>query len=148
MLTKIAIHEALAVRKKQSRFVAMDAEDDGVSGRWISKNPDPEKELMDKELATLLEDSVEALPESYRLVFVLREVEKMDTRQTAECLGLSEENIKVRLHRARALMRRELTARAGPALSQAFPFHLSRCDRIVAEVMGRIRNEPGAGRTE
>ena len=98
----------------------MDAEDDGVSGRWISKNGSA-KELMDKELATLLEDSVEALPESYRLVFVLREVEKMDTRETAECLGLSEESIKVRLHRARALMRRELTARAGPALSAGLP---------------------------
>ena len=139
-LTKIAIHEALAVKRKQNRFVTMDTadSDNGFVSMLVSNDPDPEKKLMDMELAALLEHSVEALPESYRSVFVLREVEKLDTRETADCLGITEENVKVRLHRARALMRGELIARAGAALSHTFQFHLSRCDRIVAAVMQRI----------
>lgn len=81
---------------------------------------------------------MEALPESFRSVFVLREIEKLDTRDTAECLGITEENVKVRLHRARALIRGELSARMGTVLPEVFRFHLSRCDRVVAAVFERI----------
>ncbi len=139
-LTKIAIHRALAVQKKQNRFVTMDPADpdSGFADVLVSRDPDPEKTMMNQELSSLLERSVEALPENYRSVFVLREVEKLGTRETAECLGLSEENVKVRLHRARALVRRELTSNAATALSETFSFHLSRCDRVVAAVMRRI----------
>ncbi len=139
-LTKIAIHEALALKKKQSRFVAMDTADpeNGLASMLVSKSPDPEKIMMHTELAALIEQAVESLPESYRLVFVLREVEKLDTRDTAECLGITEENVKVRLHRARGLMRDQLLATAAGAVSETFQFHASRCDRIVDAVMLRI----------
>ena len=62
----------------------------------------------------------------------------MSTAETAECLGISEENVKTRLHRARALLRDDLLARTGAATSGAFQFHLSRCNRVVAGVLERI----------
>ncbi len=139
-LTRIAVHEALAVKRKQSRFVEIDMADSdhGYTSMLVSNERNPEQKLLDVELAGILEHSVEALPEGYRSVFVLREIEKLDTRETAECLGITEENVKVRLHRARALMRGEVFARAGSALPEVYQFHLSRCDRVVAAVMARI----------
>jgi RNA polymerase sigma-70 factor (ECF subfamily) len=85
-----------------------------------------------------LETAIDALPETYRSVFVLREVEELSTKETAECLDLSEETVKVRLHRARALVYQRFST----VLAQrrkAFQFHLSRCDRVVAGVFKRIK---------
>ena len=85
---------------------------------------------------------MEALPESFRSVLMLREVEGMSTAETAECLGIGESLVKTRLHRARAALRRELENRSRVALGEAFPFHLSRCDRVVAAVFARIQECP------
>ncbi len=109
-----------------------------MSNRLVSKGADPERQLFDREVGRLLETAIDALPDLYRSVFVLRDVEDLDTSETAECLGLSEEAVKVRLHRARAMLRRSLFARAGAAGSQAFQFHAGRCDRVVANVFARL----------
>jgi RNA polymerase sigma-70 factor (ECF subfamily) len=90
------------------------------------------------EIRALLEDAVEALPENYRTVFVLRQMEELSTEETARCLEISEDAVKVRLHRARAALQRQLLERAGPGIRQAFPFLGARCDRMVAGVMERI----------
>jgi RNA polymerase sigma-70 factor (ECF subfamily) len=92
----------------------------------------------------MLETAVGTLPETYRTVFVLRDVEELSTAETAECLELSEEAVKTRLHRARASLRRELLALAGSQAREAFPFLGSRCDRMVERVLGRIRAAPPA----
>jgi RNA polymerase sigma-70 factor (ECF subfamily) len=70
-------------------------------------------------------------------------VEELSTAETAECLELTEETVKTRLHRARGLLRRELegpSARAG-----VYPFLGPRCDRMVASVLARIRPASAAG---
>jgi RNA polymerase sigma-70 factor (ECF subfamily) len=90
------------------------------------------------ELGQMLEAVIDALPETYRSVFVLREVERLSTSETAQCLELSEEAVKTRLHRSRALLRRELEGRLGPAISEAYAFLGIRCDRIVTRVLVRI----------
>jgi RNA polymerase sigma-70 factor (ECF subfamily) len=69
---------------------------------------------------------------------VLREVEQLNTNETAECLELSEEAVKTRLHRARTLLRRELESRIGPAISEAYSFLGVRCDRTVSRILKRI----------
>ncbi|MCI0417199.1 RNA polymerase sigma factor, partial [bacterium] len=61
---------------------------------------------------------------------------------TAECLEISEEAVKTRLHRARSLLRKELGSRAGVTLKDLYPFAGKRCDRIVAAVMQRITTLP------
>jgi RNA polymerase sigma-70 factor, ECF subfamily len=65
-------------------------------------------------------------------------VQSLDTAETAECLNISEQNVKVRLFRARAMIRRQLFERAGAASSKAFLFLGARCDRVVENVLARI----------
>ncbi|MBZ5497214.1 MAG: hypothetical protein LAP85_12495 [Acidobacteriia bacterium] len=66
-------------------------------------------------------------------------MEGLGTGETAECLGITPESVKVRLHRARGLMRRRLYAQSGAVMGEAFQFHLVRCDRKVDAVFRRIR---------
>ncbi len=138
-LTRIAVHEALARAHRRSRVQGLDAEPyGGTMDPLVSKTPDPEQQASDRELVALLQSAVLALPANYRSVLVLRDIEEMSTSDTAEALDLTEENVKVRLHRARALLRRELFARAGAQRGQAFPFMGARCDRMVEAVMKRL----------
>jgi RNA polymerase sigma-70 factor (ECF subfamily) len=89
-------------------------------------------------LRRVLEDAVDALPDAYRAVFVLRDIEGLTTSETSEGLGLGEEAVKTRLHRARAMIRQRVTDRIGAAVPEAFQFQAPRCDRIVAAVLGAI----------
>jgi len=144
-LTKIAVYEALArVRRRRREFcVGPVAEgDEDLLGTLRSAGPDPEQLTHEGELRALLDSAIETLPALYRSVFVLREVEGMSTVDTAECLEVSEQVVKTRLYRARALLREEIFQRAGVATSAAFSFHLSRCDRIFAAVFETLKLEP------
>lgn len=152
-LTKIAIHEAFARirRAKAGRARILQpasGEEDRLTLRE-SSGPDPENRAIGGELRSFLEAAVEALPEAYRVVFVLREVEGLSTLETANSLDVTEEAVKTRLSRARALLRRELMVRAGPSIARGFPFLGRRCDRMVAVVMTRVRQglrtPPAAG---
>ena len=142
-LTKIAVYEALArVRRRGKELLSEplpDSDEDPMS-TVRSPRPDPEQEALQGEARVLLEAAIEALPAAYRSVFVMREVEGMSTAETGECLGLSDEAVKTRLHRARALLREELLERAGIAAPTAFSFHLSRCNRVVAAVFERLKD--------
>jgi RNA polymerase sigma-70 factor (ECF subfamily) len=89
----------------------------------------------------LLEEAVEKLPDAYRTIFMLRDVEDMSTTEAAEVLEITEDNVKVRLHRARALLRKSLYARAGMERKEAFNFHAVRCDRVVKNVFERIQKQ-------
>jgi len=147
-LTRIAVHEAFArIRRRRSAEVeTMRDLDDEPAPALRARGPDPEEQLLAAEIRALLEAAIDALPESYRCTFVLREVEGLDTADTAQSLGISEELVKTRLHRARVLLRQELYRRAGGQIGSAFSFHLSRCDRVVSAVLGRIQ-PPAAART-
>ena len=85
-----------------------------------------------------MEREVAELPETYRAVFILREVEGLSTLETAECLSVTEDVIKTRLHRARTMLRDNLYRSAGITLDTLFTFGNARCDRLVAAVMARI----------
>lgn len=142
-LTKIAINAALARSRQYRRFKELDADNrpDQAITLLKSSEPSPEQQAMEQEIRSVLEAAIDTLPETYRCVFVLRAIEGMTTPQTAECLEVSQETVKIRLHRARALLRRELVKRLGAASSSAFPFLGYRCDRIVQAVMFRIREQ-------
>jgi RNA polymerase sigma-70 factor (ECF subfamily) len=86
----------------------------------------------------LIESAIEALPEHYRAVFVMRAVEGMSTSESAECLDITEETAKTRLHRARTMLRETLYERAGIETAAAFSFEAPRCDRVVAAVLDQI----------
>jgi len=137
-LTRIAVNEALARVERRKRFDAVDEENDLESFIVESKMPDPESRAVQLEVRALLEEAILALPDGYRSVLMLRDVEEMNTAEAAEALDMTEENVKVRLHRARALLRKELYARAGAKTSSAFQFMATRCDRVVREVFKKI----------
>jgi RNA polymerase sigma-70 factor (ECF subfamily) len=149
-LTRIVVHEALARIKRRRRMEEIDSMDEARKDRVdaLTSSATPEQAASAAEVHSLLESSIDALPDSYRHVFVLREVEEMDTRETAECLGISEDNVKMRLHRARAQLRREIYARAGATSTSAFQFMGERCNRMVAVVMQRIHALPRACATD
>jgi RNA polymerase sigma-70 factor, ECF subfamily len=135
-VTKIAFYEALTRARKGKRLVAFeDANGDTVT---VTTN-DPEKQAMQGELRQVLRSAVDRLPATYRSVFMLREVEQLSTTETAECLNLSEEAVKTRLHRSRSLLRQDLESLLGPAIVESYLFMGDRCDRTVAAVMDRIR---------
>jgi RNA polymerase sigma-70 factor (ECF subfamily) len=138
-LTRIAVHEALARQQRRSRVSDMDAITAANGEITVpASSPDPEFLASRGETRRLLEAAILALPEAYRSVLVLRDVEEMNTAEAAACLELTEENLKVRLHRARALLRKELYARAGATSSAAFQFMGARCDRVVTAVFERL----------
>ena len=129
-LTRIFINESLlCVRKKQTRNrVPMDT--NGIA----QFHKTPLNDLMNNELKIILEKSIAGLPEKYRLIFVMREIEEISTNETMAILSLSESNVKVRLNRAKEMLRNDLGSHYK---SQVYNLHLSRCDRIVNYVMTR-----------
>jgi RNA polymerase sigma-70 factor (ECF subfamily) len=148
-LTRIAVHEALARQRRGKRYaepeLASESEGDRMDS-FVSLALDPERQASNSELRKLLEDAVEHLPDAYRTVFMLRDVEEMSTTDAACALEISEENVKVRLHRARALLRKSIFVRIGSEARQAFSFPAVRCDRVVKNVFERIHNQ-AAGET-
>lgn len=96
----------------------------------------PANVLMNKELGSVLEGAIAQLPEKYRLVFVLREIEELSVRETSEALNIEEPNVKVRLNRAKTMLRDNL---AGYMKDHVYGFHLTKCDRIVTQVMSHLK---------
>ena len=140
-LTRIAVHEAFARARRRDRFDEQETVDDwdgDAMDSLKSPGPDPERQAFAGELRALIESAIEALPEHYRAVFVMRAVEGMSTAESAACLDITEETTKTRLHRARTLLRDNLYQRAGVESAAAFSFQAPRCDRLVAAVLDRI----------
>jgi RNA polymerase sigma-70 factor (ECF subfamily) len=136
-VTKIALHDALARRRRRRRLVELDP--DGARTPQGSRAPrSPEQEALVSELRRALESAVEALPETLRTAFVLRDVEGLSTADASAVLEISEAALKVRLHRARRALRRELECRAGEAAGALWAFGGQRCDRTVATVLQRV----------
>jgi RNA polymerase sigma-70 factor (ECF subfamily) len=136
-LTRIAVNEALGRVRSLRRFEDFDGEGGGMD-RFEAPGPNPEQAAAASEATRLIESLVESLPDGSRAVFMLRDVEGMTTAETAEALNITEENVKIRLHRARAMLRRGLSAYATRETERAFAFHASRCDRVVWGVFERI----------
>jgi RNA polymerase sigma-70 factor (ECF subfamily) len=142
-LTKIALYEALSRTRRLGRTISLDEAvengAEGIEGRMHVDTPDPERQALTGELREALEGAIEQLPPAYRTVFMLREVEGLSTSESAEILGVREEVIKTRLHRARGMLRHDLYERVGATSPAAFTFHASRCDRIVARVFEALQ---------
>jgi RNA polymerase sigma-70 factor, ECF subfamily len=148
---RIVINEAygrLRKRKRMAAIVPLDrGEPSGDSGdarieRGIMMDETverPEAGAMRSELRQILERRIDALPEQFRTVFVLRDVEELSVEETAECLDLPPATVRTRAFRARALLRESLTRELDAATVDAFGFAGERCDRIVAKVLQAVR---------
>ena len=136
-LTKIAVYEALARKKRRSRTEELEAMPDWEN-RIREEKHGPEQNAFTGELRVALESAMQKLPDTYRAPFVLREIEGMSTSETAEVLEISEDNLNVRLYRAKAALREKLIERAGEEAPHLFIFEAPRCARLVQRVFEHI----------
>ena len=141
-LTRIAVNESIRRSALRGRLDPLDSErpeqEEETMSLFQQNPPTPESNVSLSEMASMLERAITALPDRYRAVVVLRDLEEMSTGETAEALSLTESNVKVRLHRAHELLRDELMAMAKSASPLAFGFGASRCDRMVEAVLNRL----------
>lgn len=136
-VTRIAVREASARRRRRDR-----AELVAIEEVMVSDDRDPERAASSSELVELLERHLDALPEGMRTVLVLRDVLELDTAETATCLGITEEAVRVRLHRARQALAREMVGIVELALPDVWRFDGDRCARMVDVVMAAITSAP------
>ena len=138
-LTRIAMNEALGRLRKRSRLVAMtDDLEIAEDGAMARPTETPEESTAAREAVRILERAIDGLPPSHRAVVMLRDVEQLSTAEVAAALGINEEAVRVRLHRARLALRDAYADEVNRAVAAAFPFHAPRCDRVVAAVMSII----------
>jgi RNA polymerase sigma-70 factor (ECF subfamily) len=141
-LIRIGLNEALSSRRRSSRLVPLPddppATEDVPVVLLISPQSSPEEHASSRELGRLLESVLDGLPQLYRTVIMLREVEGLSTAETAEALGVSEDVVKTRLHRAKLSARDTLYALTEQQAGVPFQFHAPRCDRVVAAVLEQI----------
>lgn len=131
-ITRILINECL-MKKRKNKSVR---EEEIVDKSHPIENMNPEKEIVNRELKSLLESAIAKLPEKYRLVFVMREVENISASEVRNLLEITDSNVKVRLNRAKEMLRDSLIT-AYPA-NELLDFNLVRCDRIVQNVFAKI----------
>jgi RNA polymerase sigma factor (sigma-70 family) len=151
-LARIVINEALGRRRKRARGVVIPFTDRGPANSEEDTMADPTIEQPDAaamraELRRLLERRIDELPEQFRTVFILRDVEEMSVEETAECLDVPPATVRTRAFRARALLRESLARDIDVATVSAFEFAGARCDRIVATVLDRIAANASAAPT-
>ncbi|MGV4796917.1 RNA polymerase sigma factor [Rhizobium sp. F40D2] len=143
-LTRITLNEALGrmrARKHTTGLEEIDMQATSAGGEVVQfpsslSATDPETELSRSQARQLLEQAVDELPDDFRAIFVLRDVEGMSTDEAASYLGIRPETAKTRLHRARKMMRQSIEKRLSGAFSALFPFDGARCafmaDRVIA----------------
>jgi RNA polymerase sigma-70 factor, ECF subfamily len=142
-LSRIVMNEALGrLRRKPaaSDFAPLEGVPEAEIIQFPSSatNEDPERTMAQRQILQLVEQATDALPEVYRVVFVTRVIEGMSVEETADLLRIKSETVKTRLHRARQLLREQLTKQIGPILLDAFPFAGRRCERLTASVLKRL----------
>jgi RNA polymerase sigma-70 factor, ECF subfamily len=145
-LTRIAINEALGRKRKRrptTDLSKVDILDEQGEVRvlifpGVRVDSNPEADASRAEVRRLLERAVDDLPEVFRIVFVMREIEQMKVEETASQLGIPTETVKTRLHRARRLLREALQEKLGSALQDTYAFDGKRCERMTEAVLRRM----------
>jgi RNA polymerase sigma-70 factor (ECF subfamily) len=144
-LTRIVVNESLGrLRKRRPTADFADVEHGAADNGQLVPFPlaapqlDPERAMAQTQLNNVLEKAIDALPDVYRIVLVARVIEEMSVEETAEMFDLKPETVKTRLHRARALLRRELEDSVGPMLTDTYKFGGARCERMADRVIARL----------
>jgi len=146
-LSRIVLNEAFRRLRHRKDMTALDGNDDSFGKARIAQVipfPDvqgsstPEEDAARAEIRRVLERAIDNLPDMFRIVFVLREIEQMSVEETAACLAIPMDTVKTRLHRARRLLGRSLRQQLSPNLTGVFPFAGERCSRIVTRVLERL----------
>lgn len=140
-LTRIMINECLMMLRAKKRFVLETLAENGSRPADEPSVPAAAEPLLNaEEKKAVLEEAIQTLPRNHRAVYLLREVQRLSTEETAHCLGISRDNVKVLLHRAREGLKRQLLQNA--AALELFDYVACYCDPMTARVMAAIRALP------
>ncbi len=145
-LTRIVLNEAIRRRRRRPSMVDLDALHAAQertrrpihSSALTARERDPERAAAQSQIRRILEKAIDGLPAAFRIVFVMRDVEEFSTADTANLLGIQEETVKTRLHRARRMLRESLGEQLAAALKDVFPFERPRCDALVDRLLGQV----------
>ncbi|MGO7411357.1 RNA polymerase sigma factor [Rhizobium ruizarguesonis] len=148
-LTRITLNEALSrvrARKNTTGLEEIEMQTTARGGEVLQfpsflSATDPETELARSQARHLLENAVDELPDDFRAVFVLRDIEGMSTDEAASYLGIRPETAKSRLHRARKMMRQSIEKQLSGAFSALFPFDGARCAFMAERVIAAVRQK-------
>jgi RNA polymerase sigma-70 factor (ECF subfamily) len=132
-LVRIAANEALMRRRGTAKLA-----DAGIAEERTCDDSGPEVHAQRRETARVLEAHIDALPERYREVFVLRGLEEFNVEETAAALGIPDATVRTRYFRARRLLREWVGRDLEPTLKDAFAFAGARCARIARRVLAAI----------
>jgi len=138
-LTKIMLHQCWHKKQKFSyqKETAFENNDlTEISIPMFQHRKSAEKELINKELGHVIENALIQIADDYRIVFTLRELNGLNVAETAGALNVSESNVKVRLNRAKAMLRNAIKKMYSP--EDIFEFNLIYCDGMVERVMEQI----------
>ena len=145
-LARIVANEALMRLRKNTRRAeivpiqpaATVQEIEQITDSDMNNAPDANAER--REMRRVLEAQIDALPDTYRAVFMLRAVEELSAEETAAVLEIPAATVRTRLFRARSLLREALAQKIDVACEDAFSFAGARCDHIVATVLARLNS--------
>jgi RNA polymerase sigma-70 factor (ECF subfamily) len=142
-LTRIVLNEGHDRLRSRRPTVDLDAVEPAQARGQVLSFPgpgaaNPEADAARAQIRRLIEVALDDLPEAFRLVFILREVEELSVEETAAHLGIRTETVKTRLHRARRRLRDALDTRLADVMVGAYPFLGARCARITERVLSRM----------
>jgi RNA polymerase sigma factor (sigma-70 family) len=144
-ITKIMLNNCFQKKKKYSFQKEIPTEfkpHENYRQMFGDAPPEADRNMLIKELNHVLENALRQIPPDYRMVFSLRELNGMSVTETSEALEISENNVKVRLNRARKMLRSEIEKMYSPA--DIYQFNLVYCDRMVERVMAVVNNQSSA----
>jgi RNA polymerase sigma-70 factor (ECF subfamily) len=150
-ITRIALNVAYGRLRRRRSMVGLSRveEEGGTDGAQILMFPttpvaaNPEKEMGREQVRQVLEQAVDQIPEPFRMVFILRNIQGMNMEGAAALLSVNPKTVKTRLFRARRLMRLELEKVLSPQFAEIFPFDGERCVQMAEQVLARLRHEKG-----
>lgn len=150
-LSRLVLNECFGRLRREARrqnvipMVDSSTHQDAVDAMTAHDSDSPDNAVVRAEMRALLERKLDALPDAFRVVFVLRSIEEMSVEETAQCLGIPEATVRSRHFRAKSLLRESLAREIDLAERDLFEFGGSQCDRVVTSVLLRIADEYGPG---
>lgn len=149
-LTRIVINEAIGRSRKSRRraeIIRLDSDNTSPLEYEVAEvnmneatTEQPESAALRAEARRMLERQIDALPDVFRTVFVLRALEEMSVEEVSRCLDVPEATVRSRFFRARGMLREALAREIDFVYEEAFSFDGARCDRIVAGALDRVKN--------
>ncbi len=139
-ITRIMLNECYRKKRKlniKNEVILNDGDEFSKSNSMLNTSSNNRSKIVNAELGRVIENAIHTIPENYRMVFTLRELNGLSTTETADALHITESNVKVRLNRAKIMLQTKISETYSS--EEIFEFNLIYCDGMVKKVMDDIR---------